>query len=101
MEISSKWKNKYFGHIKQLASACRLYIPANIQLRRIRWAKNIVNVARKVIAYTFQIGKTETDQSEYLATDGRILLKFVLRKWFGSVCIGFFWFMTGAIGLDP
>jgi len=40
----------------------------------------------------------ERDHLEDPDVDGRIILRWVLRKWFGRAWTGFFWFSIGTGG---
>ena len=48
--------------------------------------------------YRVLVGKTERYHLEDPGVDGRIILRWICRKWDVGVWAGLIWLMTGAVG---
>ena len=67
-----------------------------IKLRRMRWAGYVAYRGTGKVYTGFWWGNLrERNCLEDPGTDGRIILRWVFRKWDGGACIGFIWLRIG------
>jgi hypothetical protein len=80
-----------------------LYSPPNIfrviKSRRMRWAEHVARTGERSGAYSILVGKYEG--KSHLGdpdVDGRILLRWIFRKWGVGAWTGLSWFRIGPGG---
>jgi hypothetical protein len=82
----------------------RQYMPPNItwviKLRIMRWAGHVACMGESRGVYRFVVGKPEREMHhlEDPGLDGRIILRWIFRKWAVSAWTGSIWLRTGTGG---
>jgi hypothetical protein len=72
-----------------------------IKLKRIRWAGHVAQIGRGEVHTGFWWGNpSERDQLEDPGVDGRIILRWIFRKWDVGVWTGLIWHRIGACGAN-
>ena len=66
--------------------------------RRMRWAGNVARMGARRVVYRVLVGKPERDYLEDPGVDGRIILRWILRKWDLRTWTGSSWLRTGTDG---
>jgi len=68
-------------------------------LRRMRWTGHVARMGQGMVVYRVLVGKPEgKNHWGYPDTDGRIILRWILRKWEGVVGTGWIWLRIGTGG---
>jgi hypothetical protein len=53
--------------------------------RRMRWTEHVACMGDRRSAYSFMVGRPDGKRElEYLELDGRVILKWILKKWRGG-----------------
>ena len=96
-EVTGEWRKL---HNEEL---CDLYSLPNIvrvvKSRRMRWAGHVVRMGEGRVMYRVLVGKPEgkNDWGDP-DVDGRIILRWIFRKWEGVVGTGWSWLRIGRGG---
>jgi len=60
-----------------------------IKSRRMRWAGHVARMGERRVLYRVLVGKPEErDHLEEPGIDGRIILRWIFRKWHMGICTG-------------
>jgi hypothetical protein len=63
----------------------------------MRWARHVARGERRSV-YRTLVGKTERGHLDHLGVDGRIILRWIFRKWDVRALTGMMWLRTGTDG---
>ena len=69
-----------------------------IKSRRIRWGEHIKHMGKRSGSYRVLVGNLDRDHVEDPGVDGRIILRWIFRKWDGLAWIGLIWLGIGTGG---
>ena len=99
LEVSGAIRPIYgsFG-VKQLIH-CSLRIVRVVELRRMRWAGHVARTGQRRDVYRVWVGKPEGKRPPGdPGVDGRIILRWIFRKWDLGVWTGSIWLWIGTGG---
>ena len=86
-EITAEWRKLHNEELNDLNPSP--YAFRVIKSRRIRWAGNVACMGERRVYIGFWWEKLrETDHLGDSSVDGRIILRWILRKWEVGVCTG-------------
>jgi hypothetical protein len=88
-EVTGDWRNRHNEQLNSLNSS-----PSNILVikLRIRWARHIARMGDGLCAYGVLVGHLlETVHLEDPGVDGRIIVKWIFRKWNVGTWTGSIW----------
>jgi hypothetical protein len=96
-EVMGEWRKLCIEELNDLYLS-----PNNVQvtkLRRTRWARHVASMGERRGAYRVWWGNLrETDHFEDPGVDGRIILRWIFRKWDMGTWTGLSWLRIGTGG---
>ena len=97
-KLTGEWRKLQNEEVNDLYSS-----PNTVRvrkLRRMRWAGHVICMGERRGIYKVLVGKPkgETDHLEDTSKDGRIILRWIFRKWYGGTWTLLIWFRIGAAG---
>jgi hypothetical protein len=96
-EVTGEWRKLHNEELKDLY--CSPNIVRVIKSRKIRWAGHVARIGRGETYTGFWWGKLmERDHSEDPGVDGRVILRWIFRKWDVRVWTGSSWLRIGTVG---
>jgi hypothetical protein len=96
-EVTEEWRKLHNEKLKDLYSSTN--IMRVIKSRRMRWTGHVAGMGREEVHTGFGWRNLrERDHLEDAGVDGRIILRWILRKWDGGVWTGSSWLRIGAVG---
>jgi len=78
-EVTGEWRKLHNEDLNDLYSSS--IIVQVIKSSKMRWAGHVACMGREVYAGFWRGNLRERDHSENLRTDGRIILRWIFRKW--------------------
>ena len=95
--VTGEWKKLHNGELDYLY--CSPNIFRVIESRRVRWAGHVARMGERRGVYRIWWGNIrERDHLEDPGVDGRITLRWILRKWDVGVWTGSSWVRIGTGG---
>jgi len=96
-EVTGEWRKLHNEELNDLY--CSPYIVRVIKLRRMRWAGHVARMGERRDVYRVLVGKPEgKNHVEDPGVDGRIILRWIFRKWNVRVWTGLMWLRIGTSG---
>ena len=96
-EVTGEWRKLYNEEFND-----KYYSPTIIRViksRRMRWAGHVVRMEERRGVYRVLVGKPEGKRPLGRHRDGRIILRWIFRKWDGGgAWTGSTWFKIGTGG---
>jgi len=96
-EVTGEWRKLHNEELNDLY--CSPNIVCTIKLRRMRWAGHVARMWERRGVYRVLVGKPEGKRPlEDPGADGKIILRWVFRKWGVEAWTGLIWLRTGRGG---
>ena len=95
-EVTEEWRKLHNEELSDLYSSPNIVWV--IKSRRIRWAGHVVLMEESRDVYRVLVGKPEADHLGDPDRDGRIILKWIFRKWDVGVWTRSSWVRKGTGG---
>jgi len=96
-EVTGEWRKLHNEELYDLY--CSPNIVQVMKLRRLRWAGHVAGMGRGEVHTGFWWGNLrERDHLEDPCVDGRIILRWIFRKWDVGAWTGLSWFRIGTGG---
>ena len=95
-EVTGEWRRLHNEELNDLNSSP--YIFRGIKSRRMKWAGHVARMGRGEAYTGFWWGYLgDRDHLEDPDVDGRIILRWIFRKWFVVACAGSNWLRIGNV----
>jgi len=96
-ELTGEWRILHNEELNDLYSSPNIF--RVIKSRRMRWAGHVARMEESRGAYRVLVGNLrERVRLRYPGLDGRIILRWIFRKWDVGVWTGSCWLRIGAGG---
>jgi hypothetical protein len=96
-EVTGEWRKLHNEELSDLYSLPN--IARVVKSRRMRWAGHVVRMGRGEVCTGFWLRNLrERDHWGDPEVDGRIILRWIFRKWEGVVVTGWSWLRIGTVG---
>jgi hypothetical protein len=96
-EVTREWRKLHNEELHDLYSSPNIVWV--IKLRRMRWVGHVARIGEGRGVYRVLVGKPEgKNHWGYPGIDGRIILRWIFRKWNVGVWTGSRWLRTGTGG---
>jgi len=96
-EVTGEWTKQHNVELNYLY--CSPNIVRVIKSRRIRWTRHVACIGERRVDTGFCWGKLrEKNHLEVPDVNGRIILRWIFRKWDLGVWTGLSWLRNGTVG---
>jgi len=96
-EVTREWRKLHNEELNDLY--CSSNIVRLIKLRRVRWARHVASMGDRRGVYRFWWGNLRVIvHLGDSGVDGRIILRWIFRKWDVGVWTGSSWLRIGTVG---
>jgi hypothetical protein len=96
-EVTEEWRKLHNEELNVLYSLPN--IVRVIKSRRLRWAGHVARMGEGRVVYRFLVGKPEgRDRWGDRSLDGRIMLRWIFKKWDVGLRTGLVWLRIGILG---
>jgi hypothetical protein len=96
-DVIREWRKLHREELNDLYSSPNIL--RVIKSRRMRWAGHVARMGREEIYVGFWLGNPrERAHLKYPGVDGRIILRWIFRKWDVGVWAGLIWLRIGTSG---
>ena len=77
--VKGEWRKLHNDELNELY--CSPNIVRVIKSRRMRWAGHEAVMRERRGAYRILVGRSEIDHLKFIGLDGRVILKWIFKKW--------------------
>jgi hypothetical protein len=96
-EVTGEWRKLHNEELNDLYSSPN--VVQVIKWRRMRWAWHVAQIGERRGMYRVLVGKPEGKRSlGRPGVDGRIIIRWIFRKWDLGIWTGLSWLRIGTVG---
>jgi hypothetical protein len=97
VEVTGEWRRLHNEELNDMYSSSNII--RVIKSRRMRWAGHVARMGREEVHTGFWWGDLrEGNHFEDPGVDGKIILKWIFKKWDGGAWTGLIWLRLGTGG---